>query len=259
MTVKTKLLIAFLLLAAVSLACASLNTFLEEPQAPSAPAANTPLPALPTNTPEPPPTDPAPPTEEPSSPPAEFGEALYADDFSDPASGWDQYSYDEASADYQDGQYKITVNSDLLNAWANPGQEFNDTAIEVIVTKNTGEDDNQFGIICRYQDVDHFYALLITADGYSAIRKKTLEANSEGTNFLYLADWIESPVINQGNATNLLRAECVGDRLTLYVNGVLLLEVFDPDFKTGDVGLLAGSFSAPKTEILFDNFVVTAP
>ncbi len=259
MTVKTKLLIAFLLLAVVSLACASLDTLLEDPAAPATPAAATPLPALPTDTPLPPPTDPAPPTEEPSPPTEGFGEALYADDFSDPASGWDQYSYDEASADYQDGQYKITVNSDLLNAWANPGQEFGDTAIEVIVTKNTGEDDNQFGIICRYQDIDHFYALLITADGYSAIRKKTLDANAEGTNFIYLAEWIESPVINQGNATNLLRAECVGDRLTLYVNGVLLLEVFDSELQTGDVGLLAGSFSAPKTEILFDNFVVTAP
>jgi hypothetical protein len=95
---------------------------------------------------------------------------------------------------------------------------------------------------------------VITADGYAAIRKRL-----QGGELTYIAEWTESPVINQGDATNLLRAECVGDRLALFANGVLLLEVFDADLPAGDVGLLAGTFSEPQVEVLFDNFVVTAP
>lgn len=254
MTVKTKLLIAFSLLAAVSLACASLDTLLEDPQAPLTPATSTPQLALPTNTPLPPPTDPAPPTEEPSPPAAGFGEALYADDFSDPASGWDRFNNNEGVTDYVDGSYKIAVYTESLFFWANPDQEFGDAAVEVIATKASGGDDIQYGIICRHQDTENFYALVVSADGYAAIRKRL-----QGGELTYLAEWTEFPAIIQGNATNLLRAECVGDRLSLFANGVLLLEAFDADLPAGDVGLLAGTFSESSVELLFDNFVVTAP
>jgi len=254
MTVKTKLLIAIALLAAATLACASLDTLLDEPLAPAVPATNTPPPALPSSTPLPPPTEAPAPTEEPAEPADDFGNALFADDFSDPASGWDSFSNNEGVTDYADGSYKIGVNSESLFFWANPYQNFSDVAIEVIATKSSGGDDVQFGIICRHQDTENFYALVITADGYAAIRKRL-----QGGELTYIAEWAESPVINQGSATNLLRAECVGDRLALFANGVLLLEVFDSDLQTGDVGLLAGTFSEAQVEVLFDNFVVTAP
>lgn len=247
MTVKTKLLIALTVLAAISLACATLDAYLEQPQAPVVQPSNTPLPALPTNTPLPPPTDTPAPT-------AGFGEALFADDFSDPASGWDQITTNETFTDYFENQYKIGVYSDGWMTWSNPGLEFGDVVVEVIVTKVSGGDDVQFGIICRHQDTGNFYTLVVSADGYAAIRKRL-----NGDEIGYLTDWTESPAILQGNATNLVRAECVGNRLSLHANGVLLLEAFDSDLPAGDVGLLAGTFSETSVEILFDNFIVTAP
>jgi hypothetical protein len=58
----------------------------------------------------------------------------------------------------------------------------------------------------------------------------------------------------------MLRAECVGTRLALYVNGQLVVEANDSDIPAGDVGLLAGTFeNADYLDILFDNFIVRSP
>ena len=68
-----------------------------------------------------------------------------------------------------------------------------------------------------------------------------------------------SEAIQQGGAQNTIRADCVGSTLSLYVNGQKLDEVQDTEFASGDVGLIAGSFDTPGTDIHFDNFVVTKP
>ncbi|MEE8122137.1 MAG: hypothetical protein V3T55_11440 [Anaerolineales bacterium] len=62
----------------------------------------------------------------------------------------------------------------------------------------------------------------------------------------------------QGNTSNHLGVECVGSGLSLYANGVKLAEVVDSDFASGDVGLIAGTYDIPGTEIHFDNFVVSS-
>ncbi|MFU8773836.1 MAG: hypothetical protein ACNA8H_15620, partial [Anaerolineales bacterium] len=65
--------------------------------------------------------------------------------------------------------------------------------------------------------------------------------------------------IHQGFSSNLLRADCVGDTLTLYVNGEHLISVRDTEFSLGDVGLLAGTLDDPGLEISFSNFHVRKP
>ena len=65
--------------------------------------------------------------------------------------------------------------------------------------------------------------------------------------------------IQQGAATNHLRADCVGETLTLYVNDAAVAEAQDTDFASGDVALMAGSYDDPGVEILFDDFVVKQP
>ena len=65
--------------------------------------------------------------------------------------------------------------------------------------------------------------------------------------------------IHQGEATNKLRASCVGDRLAFSVNEQYLDEVEDTEFQAGDVGLIAGTFEEPGADILFNEFVVRSP
>jgi len=180
---------------------------------------------------------------------------LFEDDFSDTDSGWDRHSDDVGSMDYYDDQYRIYVYETEYDIWATPFQDFGDVIVEVNTSKISGSDDNNFGIICKYVDTDRFYMLLISSDGYYAIQKMTVD----GYERLSGEFFEESSAINLGNSENTLKAECVGGRLALYVNGTLVGEVYDYDYTSGDVGLLAGSFSEANVEILFDDFVVSKP
>ena len=127
--------------------------------------------------------------------------------------------------------------------------------IEVEATKVNGPDDNSFGIICRYQDVGNFYRFIATSDGYAGI------ILVQDNNMINLSGENLTPITIAlpGNATNKLRVDCIGDILSLFVNGEEVLSVQDPTFSNGDVGLFAGTFDIIGTEILFDNFIVTSP
>ncbi len=181
---------------------------------------------------------------------------LFSDDFSDNSKNWDQVSNSSGSTDYYNAAYRIMVNATSYNAWAKPGKEsFVDTRIEVDATKNNGPDDNEFGVICRYMDASQFYFAVISSDGYYAIMKMT----SAGSAPIGKASMLESNKIIRGAVTNLIRFDCVGTTFTLYVNGTQVDQQTDADYTTGNVGLLAGTFATPGTDVLFDNFFVYKP
>jgi hypothetical protein len=183
------------------------------------------------------------------------GDVLFQDDFSDPSSGWDRYNEENGITDYVDGAYRIFVNGAKTDIWANPGLSFTDVRVEVDARKTAGPDDNDFGLICRSQDVDQFYFFIISSDGYYAIGK----VDGEAQQLLGMEAMQPSEVIKQGNETNRIRADCTGSTLALYVNNEKLGEAQDSSYPSGDVGLIAGSFDTPGTDVLFDNFSVLKP
>jgi hypothetical protein len=91
--------------------------------------------------------------------------ALLEDNFNDEACGWDRYDREEASAGYADTEYFIAVHQPNTSAVAVPGAQFTDVSIETDVRLGGGLADNNLGILCRYQDMDHFYAFLISTNG----------------------------------------------------------------------------------------------
>jgi hypothetical protein len=184
-------------------------------------------------------------------------DVLYQDDFSDPSSGWDRVSTQDGVTDYEDGSYRILVNTTNTDIWANPDLDFDftDTSISVDATAGGGDEDNDFGLICRYQDDDNFYFFVISSDGYYGIGK----VSDNVQQLVGMESMPPSEVIRQGKLTNQLQADCIGSTLRLHVNGVLLAEVEDSEFTSGNVGLMAGSFATPGTDIHFDNFVVRKP
>jgi len=180
---------------------------------------------------------------------------LFQDSFSDTGSGWDKVSSDTAVTDYQDGVYRIYVNSTNSDHWANPGLSFTDVRVEVEATKVAGPDDNDMGLICRYQDTQNFYFALISSDGFAGIGKI-----KDGEQLLLSGDNLEpADAIRQGNSTNSIRFNCLGNSMTLLVNGSQAASATDSDFAKGDVGLIAGTYDTPGTDVHFDNFIVRAP
>lgn len=183
-------------------------------------------------------------------------DVLFSDDFSNTSKKWDQVSETTRTTDYYNNAYRILVNDTNSDAWSNPGKEsFTDTHIEVDATKNGGPNDNDFGIICRYTATDKFYFGVISSDGYYAIMKMTATGGKPIGN----EHMAESAQVSKGAATNHIRFDCVGSTLTLYVNGTQIDQQTDTDYTTGNVGILAGTFTDAGTDILFDNFIVYKP
>jgi hypothetical protein len=200
--------------------------------------------------------DPGPPTDTPE-PAGPVQQILYEDDFSNPLSGWDRASDSDGLTDYADGAYRIHVTSAEMSMWANPNQSsYTDVRIEVDSVKTGGTDDNAFGVICRHADLNNFYAGIISSDGYFGLLRRV---NAGDLELIGQDNLQTSAEINQGATSNHIRLDCVGSRLSLYVNGQLLAEVDDPTIASGDVGLYASTFDTPDTEISFDDFVVYQP
>lgn len=181
---------------------------------------------------------------------------LFQDDFSDVDSGWDRTSFDTGFTDYERNGYRIFVDETNYSAWANPSRNFTDVSVEVEAKKIGGDDDNEFGIICRHANVDNFYVATISSDGFYGF---LIRKNGESLELLNMQNMLPSDAINLGNSSNHIRLDCVGSTLTLYVNGEFVGETVDTSIGSGDVGLYAGTFSVPGTDMLFDNFVVREP
>ncbi len=181
---------------------------------------------------------------------------LFFDDFSDPNSGWYTNGDPASPGLYSGGGYVLVKNQPMGGVWALPGRIFPDVRIEVMATKQGGENDNYFGILCRVQgtgQTGNFYAFLISSDGYYIIAKRTDGITLEGVN---QDGMLKSGKINEGDAANKITVICSGNRLALYVNDELLIETTDENLDTGQVGLIVGNFDQPTASIFFDDFKV---
>jgi hypothetical protein len=185
-------------------------------------------------------------------------DVLFQDDFSDSSSGWDQQTSPEFETGYQDDGYAISIKAAFTMAWAKPGLSFSDVVLAADATQTEGTDDNSFGLLCRYTETEtlaSFYFIVISSDGFYGIGKVV-----DGRQELISSAYMEyNSAILQGDLTNHLQADCVGNQLVLRVNGQELAEAMDDTLTSGDVGLVAGAFSTPGADILFDNFVVKKP
>jgi len=181
------------------------------------------------------------------------GQMLYHEDFSDNTSGWDRLANDGGIMDYDSGGYRILVRQPKLNFWSTPEKNFGDVRVEADVTKLNGPDENRIGLMCRYQR-DHYYFFIISSDGFYAIGKFT-----GGQTLLIGQEQMQALELVVLNSINHLRADCIGNTLTFYVNFNQVASMQDSDFITGDVGVLAGSFAQPGVDVLFQNFVVIQP
>src|SRR5689334_15629062 len=181
------------------------------------------------------------------------GDLLYQEGFENNTTGWARISNDNGIMDYDNGGYRILVRQPKLNFWSTPKKDFGDVRVEADVIKLNGPDENRMGLICRYQS-GNYYFFIISNDGYYVIGKfiggLTLLL---GQTEMQVSDTIQTGKMNH------LRADCIGNTLTFYINFKEVASATDKDLPTGDVGVLAGAFSQPGVDVLFDNFVVMQP
>ena len=119
--------------------------------------------------------------------------------------------------------------------------------------KLNGPDENRMGLMCRYQN-GNYYFFIISNDGFYVIGKFI------GGHAILLgqSEMQASELIQTGNM-NHLRADCIGNTLTFFINFTQVAVALDTDLLMGDVGVLAGAFSEPGVDVMFDHFVVLQP
>jgi hypothetical protein len=182
--------------------------------------------------------------------------AVFVDDFSDPSSGWETWGEANGSyVVYQNGGLRILVMEKQFDYWSRPGKRFVDSRVEVDAIKLAGPNDNDFGLMCRYQDKNNFYAFLISSDGYAGILKV------EDGNYKVISgsQLTATGQVHTGETLNHIQADCIGQSLGLEVNGQVVAQAQDGGFTAGEVGVIAGTNANPGVDIFFDNFVVSKP
>lgn len=194
---------------------------------------------------------------------------LFSDNFSDPNSGWQTGSWNNGQVNYHEDSYNITVDDNNIFTYLD--QTFPaDISIEVDVT--VAQNDfasglsGYFGIICRDHARNDGYEFTIGGDSemmfprsaYPSIGKLAdgvvtglITSAKYGSIFLWPGYWE-----NQHH----LRVDCIGDKLSLYINGYLVQQVSDTGYSTGGrVGLFGGRENAAQMLYLFDNLVIYQP
>ncbi len=191
--------------------------------------------------------------------PCNEGGTLLNDDFDGSKDcGWLLFNGRGITEEITEDSLRISNSLPGELAWANADRNFDDQIINVQARQVSGPDDNAYGVICRYQNEENFYVFLVSGDGHYAIGK--YQSGSPQVQYLTgEGQYVFSEAINQGAAQNNIRANCIGNELSLAVNGIPLETVTDPTFVTGDVGLGASTFQPGTTVIDFDSIRVIAP
>lgn len=176
------------------------------------------------------------------------------EDFSDSKSGWQERSTADFNSGYRDGQYQIEVRAPDLLAWSLANQELQDVILEVDTVAQRSVLGSSFGVFCRYTDADNTYGFEISPDGWFVVYML-----QEGQ-FVNLVDWTQSGAIRSGaRAANHLQISCIGNELSLSVNGRLVASVLDATHSHGDVALAASTYLNGGTRVTFDNLLLREP
>ncbi len=177
----------------------------------------------------------------------------YADDFSTASGGWKTASDEAIKIEVQDSALHFAIGDLDTIAWSTPkDKRFGDFVLDVDATQVDGPNDNTYGVIFRYQDDRNFYRLDISGDGYFAVFKR-----KDGV-WTKIQDYVETPAVKQGRATNHLQVIAKGNQFTFNVNGETVKTFSDGDFPNGNVGVTAGTlFDNAGVQIAFDSLKVS--
>jgi hypothetical protein len=183
---------------------------------------------------------------------------LYQDDLDADTGNWILESDMDANARFAEGQLQLEITSDNLIAWAElRDREFGNFVLEVDATQLGGPDDNSYGIIFRVKNPSAYYSFDISGDGYYAVRRRD---EADGGSWTRITeDWLESSAIHQGASTNKIKIVAQGSHFAFYVNDQQIAEADDDTYRSGAIGLNAGSFHEPGVRVGFDNLIITRP
>lgn len=183
------------------------------------------------------------------------GGETYLETFDAPGS-WRVENSGDVTGEVRDGVFDFLVTADELTSWTTAGKNFSDGIFSVEATQVAGPDNNAYGLLFRVDDEnDDFYAFQISGDGFVWIGRYR-NGGADEAEPIVNDWWFESPVINQGNATNKLSVQAEGQNLIFFINDQEVGRVTDDAFSSGDIGLMVRALGVGGVHVQFDNVSV---
>jgi hypothetical protein len=184
-----------------------------------------------------------------AAPDAPEGDAdiLFADDFSDPNSGWIIYFLNNSIGYYADGTYQIELYAqDLVSYGSLLRHSFTDFDVRFTGRSTVPTFDSRiwYSFFFRYQHTDQiygFYAFDVSPNG------QWYRLNKWVTNeFFELVPLTRSTAIHPTWQDNQLRVVAKGSQITIYANGQELASVTDGTWTEGTFAFAAGNYGRPE-------------
>jgi hypothetical protein len=185
-------------------------------------------------------------------------EILWQDDFSDVNSGWEHYRQFDGILDYveSEGVYQMQVQAENNLWWVYKDETLPDVTMSVDVWQVGGPEGSLFGLMCRYDPGTYQgYVFLISTDGRAGVG-----LSDQGFKPLRGGELASSDAIKTGlNAVNTIEASCVGETLTMRVNGELLFTLPAGELSGEDIGLAVATVMGAGADVYFDNLTIYQP
>jgi hypothetical protein len=242
---RSRRTIVILIVILITAGCGNIPATVNEPTPSSVPVA---------------PTLPSPAATEIASPqpevPVPDGNALYQDDFTDPATSWPSDKFDNYFIGYHEPEYyhiEITAANYKTAVFEPRKQSFGDFTLELQVltvsAKTAPEGDFRYGLAFR-RSGDQYYAFTI-----SPRTKKWFVLKSSPNQLTVLTEGTD-PSIHDLDTDDTLRVDAQGSDFFFHINDHLVGQVSDSDYAAGEIGFYAESLDVPNVHVHFDTLTI---
>jgi hypothetical protein len=237
--------IATLFFILVTAGCGAIPNTGVEPTPSSAPEASASPPPEPVNT-----------EAAPSQVPSSDTNALFQDDFTNPATGWPEDKFDNYFIGYHEPEYyhvEITGANYKTTVFEPEKQSYGDFTTELqvltVAAKTAPEGDFRYGLAFR-RSGDQYYAFTISP------RTKTWYVLKNSPNQLVVLAEGKDQGIHNLDTDDMLRVDAQGSDFFFHINDQLVGQVNDPDYAAGEVGFYVESFDTANAHIHFDTLTI---
>lgn len=180
-----------------------------------------------------------------------LGAPIYTETFDEDNGSWPtgEDGAKFTSAEISGGAFKVT-SLQPKDGWRLTWEEPENFYLEATMKTGTCSGGDRYGLIFRVPDLetaDAGYLLGLTCDGQYSLRRW------DGKKMTHLITWKEDKAINKGsNQTNRIGVMAKKNTIAVYVNGVLLGEVWDHTITKGAFGVFVGYKDTKDLTILVD-------
>jgi hypothetical protein len=156
---------------------------------------------------------------------------------------------------FKDGQLRLTGLT-TTDGWRLAATEqLANFYLEATISTGTCAGTDRYGLMYRVpvaREANKGYLLGVSCDGKYSLREWDATLGSKGTMTTHI-NWTASDAIQAGsNKMNKVGIMAVGDRLIIYINGVMVNEVKDSTFDLGSFGLFVGARETTNFTISVD-------